>query len=396
MKILFFTLKPPYPAIDGGCIAIKDMLHNLLSEGHEVKLVSLETHKHPFQKGAFPQGLLKKINAEFLTINTELKIGAALAQLVKGKSYNISRFFDMRVQQRLAEILEKETFDIIQMESLFTTPYLKAFKEKSDAKLVLRSHNLEHLIWYRQAANTKNPLKRWYLKQLAQQLKKYEAGIQKELDGIISISVIDAKRHHQLGFHGKSITVPVSMQVMPAVQPTTNMQPTFFHIGSMDWMPNVEGVQWLIKEVWPLVLKEIPDAVLKLAGRNFNLNQFQNLPAGVEIVGEVFDSKAFVLQEDIMVVPILSGGGIRIKIIEGLGLGKPVVTTQTGAEGIADKTEAYIILNEKAEDMACSMVELYNSEILRNNLSKNALLFAEQNYSAEKISSSVSNFYQTL
>ena len=114
----------------------------------------------------------------------------------------------------------------------------------------------------------------------------------------------------------------------------TEEENSLFHIGSMDWMPNQEGINWFLESVWPALHKEIPEVRLYLAGRKMPERLMKAQIEGVNVVGEVADSSYFIGSKQINIVPLLSGSGIRVKIIEAMSLGKTVVTTSIGAEGI--------------------------------------------------------------
>src|SRR6185503_3358015 len=109
---------------------------------------------------------------------------------------------------------------------------------------------------------------------------------------------------------------------------------SLFHLGSMDWLPNLEGVQWLLAGCWPLIHQEFPTLKLYLAGRGFPDWLIQQAPANVICEGEILDAKKFMRDKQVMVVPLKSGGGMRVKIIQGMALGKTIISTTIGAEGI--------------------------------------------------------------
>ena len=110
--------------------------------------------------------------------------------------------------------------------------------------------------------------------------------------------------------------------------------PELFHIGSMNWLPNIEGIEWFIENVWPLIIEQYPSITFTIAGRNIPNQFYAKNIKNFKVEGEVPDAKQFMLSKDIMIVPLLSGSGIRIKIIEGMALGKTIITTSIGAEGL--------------------------------------------------------------
>ena len=119
MRVLQLCHKPPMPPVDGGCIAINNITQGLLNSGHEVKLLSLATHKHPCRKEILPADYLEKTRFETVFVDTDVKGFDALASLLKGKSYHVYRFYSREMAQKLAQVLQQESFDIVQLESIF-------------------------------------------------------------------------------------------------------------------------------------------------------------------------------------------------------------------------------------------------------------------------------------
>ena len=337
LRILQLCNKPPLPAIDGGTIAMNNVSEGFMKMGHKVKILTIHTHKHRFDKTKYPDHYLQKTNIEAVFIDTRVNLVDAFSSLVTRDSYNITRFFSTDFDIKLRDILMAETFDVIHLESLFMTPYIKTCKRLSKAKIILRSHNLEYMIWERMAQGELNRPKRAYLKYLAKKLKDYEISILNEVDGVVCISNEDLKKYISLGCDTPLINIPfgVNMEKFDAYnlkeyKPEINL----FHIGSMDWSPNLEAVIWFLKEVWPGVNKQFPDLKLKLAGRNMPSDLFDENYPNVIIEGEIDNAYDFMKNNGIMVVPLLSAGGIRVKIIEGMALNKTIISTKIGAEGI--------------------------------------------------------------
>ena len=171
MKILQICNKPPYPAVDGGAIAMNNTTQGLISNGYEVKVLAISTAKHPVNIESLPEDYLVSTKFESVFIDTSIKLKDAFINLFSSKSYNIERFISNDFTKKLIETLEKEKFDIIIIESLFVAPYITAIKKISKAKIVLRAHNVEYKIWERISSNTKNPIKKTYLSLLAKRLK---------------------------------------------------------------------------------------------------------------------------------------------------------------------------------------------------------------------------------
>ena len=350
MKILQICHKPPYPLIDGGCIAIKNISEGLIQKFGSIKILTISTLKHPFIENEYPKNFIKKSQLEHVFVDTKLNIVDAFSNLVTYDSYNISRFFSPDFNALIIKTLKSATFDVILLESLFTTPYIQTLRSYSSAKVILRSHNLEHIIWKRLANETQNPAKKIYLNLLSNQLKNYELNVINDVDGIACISVEDEKKYKELNCNIPLACIPFGIDTNNYVPAKKEAKEDdiikFFHLGAMDWKPNLEGVGWLIQNVWPKIMEHIPNSELHLAGKNMPDWLINGNYKGIINHQKVDDAVGFMNDMDIMLVPLLSAGGIRVKIIEGMALAKPIISTSIGAEGIEHNENLKIANNE--------------------------------------------------
>lgn len=368
--------------------------HGLMEAGHEVKILTIVTEKHPFEPEKFPQGYAEKTGIEGVFVDTKVNAVDAFSALVTSDSYNISRFFSPDFDMLLARYLRHNKVDVIHMESLFMTPYIKTCRRHSKAPVVLRSHNLEFMIWERVAKGTRNVAKRSYMKYLSSKLKAYEMATLPRLDGIVAISPEDRDRYVQVGYSGSLSWVPFGVDLERYPTRATPSSPTVFHLGSMDWLPNIEGMHWFLLEVWPLVIAGKSDAQLYLAGRAMP----EELPnahlPGVHVLGEVESAIDFMHEHKVMVVPVHSAGGIRIKIIEGMALEKAIVSTKVGAEGIEYADGHNIRIADAPQAFANAIVEELEKE--DNPVGRHARTLIEEVYDNRGITQRLVHFYQSL
>lgn len=395
MRILQICNKPPYPPVDGGTIAMNIVTKGLLAKNIDVKVLTVATAKHPFLPEALPEDYKNKTQIEGVYINTEVKLLDAFSNLFTDKSYNITRFISRKFANKLIEILTNEDFDIIQLESIFVAPYLDVIKKYSNATAVLRAHNIEHLIWQRRTDIQGNLLKKAYFQFLTNRLQGYEKSIMDLFDGIMAISEIDKQSFIEFGCKQPIISIPVGIDI-PVIENNIKQKiNSIYYLGSMDWLPNVEGLHWFLKYAWPIVLAQLPDMMFYIAGRKSE--KLKNIKApNTKIVGEVDNAQDFMLAHDIMIVPLLSGSGIRVKIIEGMALGKTIVTSTIGAEGIAYKKDFHLLIGNSPEDFAKSIIKTAKSPELYNQVGINARRAAIENYSNTILTEKIINFYHSL
>src|SRR6218665_1328589 len=346
MRILQICNKAPFPPKDGGCIAMNNLTQGLIAEGHTVKVLAINTPKHFTEIAQLPEDYRRKTNIEAVFIDTSVKPLPALLNLFSSDSYNISRFYSKAFEDKIVELLRAETYDVIQLESLYVTMYAAAIRQHSKAKIVLRAHNIEHKLWERNAAAADNLAERLYFRFLAKRLKKYELQSFNAYDAVAAITAEDAQWFSANSYDKPMEVVPfgIDLAQIDAHVETGEEPLSAFHIGAMDWQPNVEGIWWFLENVWNRVHDAYPQLKFYLAGRKMSNELLQLNKANVFVEGEVEDAHDFIRSKGLMIVPLLSGGGMRVKIIEGMALGKIIVTTTLGAEGIAAENNKNIII----------------------------------------------------
>ncbi len=399
MKVLQLCPKPSQPAIDGGCIAINNITSGFISKGIEVQVLTISTQKHPFKKESFSEEFLEKTKIKGIFVDTKLNVVDAFSNLVTSDSYNISRFFSSDFDLEIRRILENNKFDVIHLESLFMTPYVHTIRRFTDAKIILRSHNLEYMIWERLANAASNPAKKVYLKILAKQLKKYETNVFSSLDGIAAISIEDQKKYENLGCKKPIVTIPFGIDVnnyQPAQTRPYSAPLQLFHIGAMDWKPNIEGMSWFLDAIWPALADSDVKPELHLAGRKMPDWLINHDIKNMINHNEVDCAQEFMRAYDVMVVPLLSAGGMRVKIIEGMALGKVVISTKVGAEGIDYTDGENILIADTQEEYLEKITWLHQNSDKILEIGENAKKLVNDYYNNDLITDRLLNFYKTV
>ncbi len=397
LSVLQLCNKPPYPPIDGGCIAMNTVTNGLIEAGCEVKVLTIETKKHQLNQALLSKEYIEKTKIESVFVDTSINLMDAFSALVTSDSYNVSRFFSPDFDRKLIAVLKSTKFDIVHLESLFMTPYIGTIRRTSKAKIVFRSHNLEYIIWENLARGTKNFPKKTYLKILSSQLKKYELGIIKDVDGIATISSVDYKKYVSFKSTKPIINIPFGVDLQrysPGKVPVEKN--SLFHIGAMDWAPNVEGVDWFLREVWPMLHGQNPELKFYLAGKAMPQKYMKLDDQGIICMGEVENAKQFMDSKMLMVVPLLSAGGIRVKIIEGMAMKKCIVSTKTGADGIDYKNGINLHIADTPFDFCQLILTLFQNQTIIDETAAEAYLLAKNHYDNNLLSRDLLNFYYTL
>ena len=334
----------------------------LLSENHQVKVVCLHTHKHPFNPELLDGTYIEHTGIEAVFAETELNLRDAASHVITGESYHLSRFHVPRMERVIERIMRTEYFDIIILESLFMSSYIPAIRRLTDADIVLRAHNVEHRIWADVTQEMRGP-KKWLLQLFQRKLQKAELEVLHQVDAVATISEVDTRwfREHEPSREGGShvVTIPFGLDVQQCPHQSMGTPPTLvLHLGAMDWAPNIQGVSWFVEEVWPRVRAHVSDVELTLAGRNMPESWVSDDNRGLHVVGEVEDARSTYDTPCVVVVPLHAGSGMRIKLAEALAAGRPIVTTTKGMEGLDLTHEEQVLVGDNAEDMSAHVCRL--------------------------------------
>lgn len=378
MRVLHLSHKSIFPVMDGGCKAMKQLMHCLLEGNYVIDHFCLGTQKHPYRKENYPEEWRQRITISGHNITTRLSIFQGIKHLVSRKSYNISRFNNKVVHEKLNQHLLANQYSTVLLESIFLAPYIPTIRKASSAKIILRTHNVEHHLWEQRASLEKNPIKKWLLTRLASDLKKEEIAALSSVDELFAISEEDAREFKQLGIATTITVVPVAFDQQKNRVDYSNKH--LFFVGAMNWRPNQEALAQLINTIFPAIKSTISDITLKIAG-SFSVQKKE--VNGIEHLGFVADLALFMQTSGILVLPILSGSGVRIKILEAMALGVPILTTRVGLQGIPAHSGVYSV--ETPHDFKEALSIIISSETLRREMGTKAYQFIQENYTTSSI-----------
>ena len=346
MKVLYIGHKPAYPKVDGGCVASAAFLNNLMESGCEVYYAFLSTEKHPYISDAFPQEVQKAISITNHSIETRVNRWEAVRSLFNSSSYNVERFHNETFAKKLKKILASEDIATVIFDNVFSVRYLKEIQtSNSTISYFVRTHNVEFQIWEGLSRNARNPIVRWYLKRLAKDLKRFEIRAYEKLDGIFTITNEDTQELKHLGIQTPILHVPVSVEIPDYEHNYKNK--SLFHLGAMNWRPNIQAVNTVLKYL-PDFLSNDPETHFTIAGLESEERYDYLDDPHVTVAGFVPSLENFVRHQGILIAPIQSGSGVRIKLLEMMAMGIPVITTTRGAQGISDQTGLLIADNKEA------------------------------------------------
>ncbi|GJM31989.1 MAG: polysaccharide biosynthesis protein [Saprospiraceae bacterium] len=398
MKILQLCKKFPFPLKDGESIAVTSLSKALCDLGCEMTLLAMNTKKHYFDLNLLPDDFRHYDQIYTVEVDNRIKPLEALKNLFSPESYHISRFVSDQFSNKLIELLKREEFDVIQLETLYLAPYIPVIRKYSDAIIAMRAHNVEYEIWERITNNTRIWPKKWYLDHLTTKLKRFETQQLMQYDMMVAITDRDLKHFRSMGYRGPAVVTPIGldMEIYKADFKSYNTTPSIAFIGSLDWMPNLEGLGWFLDNVWGKLTKKFPDLSLHVAGRN-TPDWLKNAKRKNLVVhGEVPDALQFINQHSLMVVPLLSGSGMRAKILEGMALGKVVLTTSLGLEGIKAEDRSEVIVADTPEAFLEGIEYCLRQNGTLQKMGHQAQDFVMRHYESHHIASGLMNAYSSM
>jgi glycosyltransferase involved in cell wall biosynthesis len=388
--------KVPWPPKDGGAIACMNLTKGFSMLGHEVTVLSMNTSKHHIRIKDMPANIRSK--ADFRLVEVPASINwfeAALNLLFSKLPYNAQRFISDDFSAELIKLLNEKQFDVIQLEGLYLCPYIPVIRQYSKARIAYRAHNIEYEIWERTATLSKG-MRSKYLLNLSKRIKRFEISYLNKYDILVPITDRDGLILDKLGNTKPRHTSQTGIDFASLVPTAKKLEfPSLFHIGALDWSPNQEGLIWFFDHCWKKIREENPQLKFYLAGRNAPewLERHLRLD-GVEYLGEINDAYDFMNSKAVMVVPLFSGSGMRIKIIEGMALGKPIVTTNIGTEGIPTENGKNILIANNAEQFIDAITRLISNRSLSDQIGKNAIGFIQEKFDNLSQAGALCEFYK--
>lgn len=396
MKIAILTNKLPYPPKDGGSIATLNMITGLSDAGHSVTCLSLNTIKHRYPIEKIPACLSEKIKFYGIDCDSSIKPLRMLRNLLFSKApYIAERFYNPDFTKKLGLLLDEEEFDIVQLEGPYVGHYIDTVRKKSKAKISFRAHNVEHRIWERKAANEKGSFRKIYLKNMALRLKHFELQVAAKSDCLLTISPLDEQAFRKLGVKKPMITIPTGLELKEYPSTDLPKAPSVFFIGALDWLPNQEGLEWFLNYVLDPLQKEVPELTFHVAGRNAPL-AFEKLLSKKQVIyhGEIEDARTFMKSYRIMVAPLFTGSGIRIKILEAMALGRPVITTPIGIEGIPALNNREVMVSDDPETFKNQIITLCKKEDTAQGLIRESRKLIQENFDTFALSTRITQFFK--
>jgi len=300
-----------------------------------------------------------------------------LCRLPRRAPYAVSKFTDPAVQATVADWLSSERFDVAVCDFLSASAN---FPARLPIPCVLFQHNVESSLWRRMAAVESNPVKKLSFAIESAKMTRYERATLGRFHHVIAVSEHDRRQMLQMNPASEITVVPTGVDTQKFnVAPASSAQPPrVVFTGSMDWEPNVDAVEYFCADIWPRIRAEFSDAIFQIVGRNPFAKVQRLVSESVEVTGTVPSVAEYLEKASVVVVPLRIGGGTRLKIFEAMAMGKALVSTSIGAEGLEVESGRDLLLADDAASFADAVILLLRDAAVRRRLEQAAVQLAAQ------------------
>jgi glycosyltransferase involved in cell wall biosynthesis len=384
IRVLQLSPQFPFPADDGGKIGISSILKCFAEKGFEIDFVSYISNKvHPTDI----KEAEKYANVYFIEHSTKNTPEKIFSSLFQNTSLYIQKHINCDVQHQLKSIISDNHYDFIHADHSAMCLLGLYAKSLTNAPLGLRLHNIEHKIWERYADSLpKNSPKGLYIRHQANLLKNDEKFLFPQADICFPITEVDKRDAMQIAPEGKYVTA--SAGVYPEeweMDPSIIRNPHEIIIATVySWVHNVDGVLWFIENVFPKIKEVYSDVTLTLIGKNPPSDFQKYTDKGVNVIGYVPKVQPYLNKAALYIAPLFVGSGIRIKILEAMAIGLPVIATSVASEGINGNDQEGLFIRDRVEEWVDTIVSLLKEPENTEHLRIKAQTFIRENYSWKK------------
>lgn len=413
--LLFLTQLLPYPLDSGAKVRAYYMLR-YLTQHHQVTLVSFVREDNDQSAVDHLRSFCEDVHCVPMPRSVWRNVWAGVRGLVTGRPVVIVRDEIGAMYRLLAHLMEAEAYDLVHADQTSMAGYglwAAAQAQTHRPATVLDQHNAVYLLIRRMLAEARSFLRELIIYREAQAFVRYEARLCRAYDVVLTVSEQDKKHllalfsgDEQRRIEAKIVPVPIAVdpdRVQAVPYPVNQRQskerrpPTILHVGTMFWPPNIAGVLWFARSVLPAIWAAVPDARFVVVGKN-PPPEVCALSADprIQVTGYVEELTPYLEDADLFVVPLESGGGMRVKILDAWLWGLPIVSTRIGAEGIHIKEGVNILIANNPATFAQAVIDLLTNSALNQRLRQTGRAWVEHRYAWPVVYAEIEGIYQRL
>lgn len=395
MKILFLTNLLPYPLDNGGRIKTYSSIRALHTDGNTVDLLCF------YEQKDLPQEYIEEVKKYCNSVeciytrlttsgNKGYMLKMAFLSLFSPLSFGLYKYKNDEMNSIISEYIEKNKYHLVYFDHLQLCVYYNLIKGKvPKIKCLLDEHNCEYLIMKRHYENAVNPVKKLFLKIEYKKLMHFESKMLQQMDKVITLSEEDNKYLQKITKHEfKSEIIPICIDehIRKDVAEHDNTVVKMLFLGTMTWEPNRSGLLWFLKNVIPQIKAKGINYSLHIVGKNPSeeIIKLANSDNDIHVAGYVEDTEVYFRKCDCMIVPLFVGSGQRVKIIESLSRGFPVISTSVGAEGLVVSDNESILLADTSDEYICALQKLQHKDVYEK-ISEQSYMVYKKYYSFEAV-----------
>ena len=379
MRILWVKAGKLLPVDTGGKIRSYNILRHL-ARSHQVTLVS---YYGGHRDSAYEDAIQKEFPGAHTVFtaapdSTTLEQSADyLRRLFQSAPFAVSKFTHPRVQQTVSDFLVAARTDVAVCDFLSAS---QNFPRALPTPTVLFQHNVETALWRRMASTESNLIKRIAYKIEAAKMDRQERYALRHFHNIVAVSEHDRQLMLQMNPDCaiSVVATGVDRQKYAVAPPAQADPPKIVFTGSMDWEPNIDAVNYFSEQILPRVRSEFPRAVFQIVGRNPHFKVKRLASDSVQVTGTVPSVDEYLRDATVVIVPLRIGGGTRLKIFEAMAMGKAMVSTSIGAEGLEVQSGRDLILADSPSAFADAILLLVRDQSLRRSYEQAAAKLAAQ------------------
>jgi polysaccharide biosynthesis protein PslH len=384
MKILWVKTDFLHPTTRGGQIRTLEML-KALHRRHEIHYVAFDDPANPegpLRSGEYSSYAYRVPHS--VPPRRSLRFAGQLARgLVSPTPVSVARYVSSRMKRQIRTLLAREKFDSLVCDFLFPAPNIPDLR-----RAVLFQHNVESVIWSRHATETRQFLKRRYFRLQARRMERFERDVCRAAGHVVAVSETDRAAMHKLFGATRISTVSTGVDIEyfappPAAEPKADL----IFVGSMDWLPNIDAIQYFAAEILPRIHRQRPECRVLVAGRRPTpaLQELSRREPRIVLTGTIPDVRPCLWGSTVSIVPLRIGGGTRLKIFEAIAAKLPVVSTCVGAEGLPLENGKHIAIADSPELFADCCLQLLDNPARRRQMLQDAWQFVASRFSWEAV-----------
>ncbi len=398
MKIVSISASPPYPPMSGGQVRLYNLLPRL-ARRNEVWLAAfyrskadLDNLRRMESSGVhvvpLPKPLLRR---RLLTLR-------GVSEIVAGKPVGVVAWSSEEVMLTLERLVVSEGVQVVQAEEMFLSDYAMSVPAPVRTSVAL---DILSVTRWRRVANLPWGWAKLFHSMEARRLARYEDDVLERLH-VVAMSSVDAgellRRRSEASVH--VIPNGVDTKTLRPLPVRESGSPRLLFVGGAGHWPNLDAIRFFLDRIWPAVKRDRPDAELWLVGAGLEgvgwLGETAGRIPGLRLVGTLGDVTSAYAETDISIVPLRVGSGTRLKILEAMALGRPVVSTSIGCEGLDVRDGEHLLVRDDPKAFAAALLLLMEDRSLARRLASSARNLVEEKYDWDVIAASLEQLYQRL